>query len=104
MFLAIGLPSVSLFRSTEKESVSAAECVRVKASHLPHETATRQTPLLTFDIVVDDFLGVQKIKSLENVLCHPDNFKFSHGPTALQLLQDRPSLAGFHEEMDSVAP
>lgn len=69
-----------------------------------HYTTTRQTPLLTFNIMVDHFLGVQEIKSLENMLRHPNNFKFSHGPTALQLLQNRPSLACFHEEMDSITP
>lgn len=38
------------------------------------------------------------------MLCHPNNFEFSHWSTALQFLQNRPSLACFHKEMDSFTP
>lgn len=53
---------------------------------------------------MDNPFGVEKVEPFQDVLCHPNYFKFPHRPTALQLLHDRSSLPSFHEEMDGLIP
>lgn len=106
--LVSGLHSISSFGAQKREmscigrELTACHCLWVKTS--VSNLVSPRTALLTFNIMVDHFFGVQKIESLENVLRHPNNFKFSHGPTALQLFQNGTSLACFHEEMNSITP
>lgn len=54
---------------------------------------------LTFDVMVDDPVAVQILEGLENLPRDPDDLRFSHRPTAVQLLQDRAPLSSLHEHV-----
>lgn len=59
---------------------------------------------LTFDVVMDDFVRMQVLKTPQHLLGHPDDLKLPHGSVAVQLLQDRATLSGLHEQVDRLVP
>ena len=58
----------------------------------------------TFDVVVDDVVGMQVFQASEHMLGHPNDLKLPHGPTAVELLQDGAALARLHEQVQVLVP
>lgn len=54
--------------------------------------------------MVDDVVRVKVLQAPQDLLGHPDDLELPHGPTAVQLLQDRATLSGLHEQVDALVP
>lgn len=53
---------------------------------------------------MNDVVRVQVLQAPQDLLGHPYDFKLPHWSTAVQLLQDRTALPGFHEQVDALVP
>lgn len=49
-------------------------------------------------------MRVQILQSAQNLLRDPNYLKLSHWTAALQLLQNRATFSGLHEEIDTLLP
>lgn len=51
---------------------------------------------------MDDFVRVQVLQAPQDLFGHPDDLELSHGPTAVQLLQNGATFSGLHEQVDAL--